>query len=227
MMPSYGASLLTDASCNSTGDPESPSCDQGFEADYSYEITLTQNNSDSSVFTFVLENTSSQTNPDALIDGFWFNTNPDLDIGTDIVFSNFNPNTWTVTKVPLTGPGSNVQFDFAGDPDSPADRLGVGETLEFTIDLADSLGTDPDDYSDIFFTAEESTGQGIGGGQDSGQVAVSFQQLDDGEKSDLLTSNWRSAGGGGAEIPEPSSMLGLVAFGLMGAGSLFKGKVRN
>ncbi|NES66901.1 MAG: PEP-CTERM sorting domain-containing protein [Okeania sp. SIO2D1] len=218
VMPAQAASLSTSASC-----PGDSTCDGGINTNYGYTIELLQDTADASIFYWTLTNTSTQTNPEALIDQFWFNTNSDLTLGTDFTISAINPNTWTISAVSQ----GNVKFDFTGDANSPSDRLGNGEALSFTIDLNDNLGTTAESFSDYFFNAEEDAGQGIGGGQDVGQVAVSFQQLGaGGEDSDLLTSNWEqlTTPPQPGRVPEPTSILAL---GLISGGMLLSRRRKN
>ncbi|MGD1806523.1 PEP-CTERM sorting domain-containing protein [Dapis sp. BLCC M126] len=216
VMPAQAASLSTSASCSggtsTTTGTATSICD--VNTDYGYSIELDQDAADSSIFYWTLTNTSTQTNPEALIDQFWFNTNPDLVLGTDFTISNINPNDWVVTQ--STG---GARFDYTGDTTGQAvGRLGNGDTLTFTIDIEDGLGTTAEDFSSIFSTARQEAGKGIGGGNDEGQVAVSFQQLGaGGGGSDLLASNWQTftAPPPPRRVPEPTS---LFALGLIGGG---------
>ncbi len=225
VMPAQAASLSTSASCSggtsTTTGTATSICD--VNTDYGYSIELDQDATDSSIFYWTLTNTSTQTNPEALIDAFAFNTNPNLSLGTDFTISAINPNTWTINEITKGA----IEFDFVGDANTPSDRLGNGQTLAFTIDIDNSFGTTAEDFSNIFFTAEQSSGKGIGGGEDSGQVAVSFQQLGaGGEDSDLLASNWQTltTPPPPARVPEPTSVLAL---GLIGGGMFLSRRRKN
>lgn len=160
---------------------------------YSYTFTISDT-SDLNVYSATLTNTSTASLSDALIDLLAFNMNADL--GTDFSIINVNPN-WDF----YAGSGG-IQFDYVGERDQPSDRLGPSDTLTFNF-LFDSEFTFPIDPFSLWTGTSQSLGGGIGGGEDSGQVAVSFQQLgSSGNDSDLLASNW-----GSTSVPDASVML--------------------
>jgi len=169
---------------------------------YGYEVFL--ESSDDLLWEFSLENTSTINDP--LIDAFGMNL--DAELGVDFSVQAFNPDTWSF-DVPT---GGGIQFDYIGDTTQDG-RLTSGDILTFEF-----LFTTPTDSS-IWTDTSPSLGVGFGGGEDLGQVAVSFQQLgSDGEGSDLLASNWEYE-----EYDEPNPvplppMLWMFGVGLLGLG---------
>ncbi len=202
----FGDPISTSAACPGDG-----TCDSTVSDSYSYLMTAATGDFDSDGDTDIkvtVKNTSPNTPPEALIDAFWFNMK--LAAGETVSFSMVSAG-WTVGN--CTSPAS-CKFDYTGDANKPGDRLGAGGTMSFVINFADGSGG-IDAYLAALTGADKSAGTGIGGGNDSGQVCVSFQQLGDkGEDSDLLCSNW---GDKPPELPEPGT-LGLLGIGLLGMG---------
>lgn len=162
---------------------------------YGYYMSI--DSADNQLWNFSLTNTSTEY--DTLIDGFALNLDND-----SFTVSAFDPASWTFTEA--TG---GVQFDYVGERGLPGDRLVMDQSLTF-----DFIFSEPVDET-VWTETRESSGQGLGGGEDSGQIAVSFQQLGaDGEGSDLLASNWTTDG---EDPPPPSVTEPGIAF-LFGLG---------
>jgi hypothetical protein len=160
-----------------------------------------------------LTNTSAGSLSGALIDLLAFNMNAELGNGVNIGSS---------SPFWLYGPPNNgVNFDYVGQSPPLGTRLAPGDSLTFTF-LFDAEFIFPSDPFSIWTGTGASSGTGIGGGDISGQVAVSFQQLgNDGEGSALVASNWGSQP---TPVPEPATML-LLGAGLIGLG--FFGRKRS
>lgn len=208
-------------------------------ADYSALFRMTyvgQQLDGNQKFSAQLLNTSTQ-NPDALIDRFAFNLNtlagglgnsPTI-AGDELIISNFAPATWAITDN-----GSNsIEFDYLGDPDSQADRLGNGASLTFDLEIdatyASGNSFNTNDPYRWFFNSEISDGGGFGGGDDYGQVGVSFQQLNTaegiGEGSDLVSGNWAGGIGSPPAVPEPTS---IICWSLLAVGAIaYRRRRRN
>lgn len=190
-----------------------------FGVTYGYFFEISEETPDD-IYAATLQNTSPTGQAqDPLIDQMAFNMAAVL--GTDFTIESINPD-WTFQ----TGSGG-IQFDYVGDRDTPFDRLAPGEALSFDFDFAADFFSGIESPFDIWTQTESSLGTGIGGGEDLGQVAVSFQQLGPGGGgSDLLASTWPNGGGGGGQenpIPEPGTML-LLGTGLLACAMLYRRK---
>lgn len=184
-----------------------------FGDNYGYSFVITDDSLFDTVFHATLKNTSTSS-LDPLIDAFAFNI--DAIMGTDFSIENIETD-WTV-GVP---PGNGVQFQYVGSADSPENRLHKDQTLTFDFNFVDNFL--PPNPFDIWLSANGSSGGGLGGGTDFGQVAVSFRRLggEDSDESDLLASNWEGGADPQYVIPEPATML-LLGSGFIGIA--FSGK---
>jgi hypothetical protein len=186
---------------------------------YSYTFVITDDDSDDKIFHATLTNTSPDTTTyPARIDLLAFNMSATLD--TDFTIQNDIPD-WTFTDETNS---NSIRFDYIGE-DGPGDELYPNETLTFDF-VFNNAPTDP---FKLWTDTESSLGNAIGGGEDLGQVAVSFQTLGPiGNDSDLLASNWTGpfdggGGGGGSTIPEPATLL-LFGCGLLGLAGVSRKK---
>ena len=179
---------------------------------YSYEFSIIAT-SDPLIYSATLENTSSSSLADALIDLLAFNM--EAEVITDFSITDVDP-VWNF----YAGSGG-IQFDYVGVRTAPETRLEPGDVLSFNFSFVNGFSFPTDPFA-LWTGTDGSAGTGIGGGEDFGQVAVSFQQLGSGGgQSDLLASNWTSQ-----PVPEPGTivLMGLGLVGLAGVGrkKLFK-----
>ncbi len=215
----FSGAALADSITISASCPGDSTCDGDNSDAYSFEFVIEGTTAGAAgtytVFTATMTNTTSGAGNDALIDNFWFSIVGA--IAGDPTFGDYVPDAWDVLYCPDNGPGSpcnTVQFIYAGDPDSPTDKLGPGDSIQFSITFAADTGFD------VFTAADSGDGGGLGGGTDSGQVCVSFQRLDsqaegDNEGSDLLCGDWSDTP---REVAEPGTLallgLGLISLGI-------------
>ena len=197
--------IQTSSACPGAG-----TCDGTIEDSYSYLITASDEDGDLVVnqIRVTVTNTSTDALPESLIDQFFFNL---ALMAGDTASFDVETAYWTVT-----GSSSGVHFDYTGDSTNPAARLGNGDSMSFIINFFDDTGAETDAYLSAVADAATDTGQGAGGGDDSGQICVSFQQLgDDGGQSDLLCSSYDEP----PELQEPGTLgllgVGLIAIGVM------------
>jgi hypothetical protein len=230
----FAAEIVTSASGTSFGDAYG----------YTFKIADTL---DSNIYQATLTNTSTSSLAGALIDALAFNVNPDdVTLNTTGLsnpvsapeitsYKGLSQDTFAIYDVSPTwtfAAGSQgVKFDYVGERDQPADRLGPTDDLTFKFlftdqavskivaEVEDSLvpSSTVNDVFNWWLTSAEAKGTGLGGGEDIGQVAVSFQQLgSSGNDSDLLASNWEG-GTPVQEVPVPGT-LALLAAPLLGLG---------
>jgi len=198
--------LFITTSASGTGDSD----------EYSYTFTIEDDIVDPTLFHATLVNTSLSSLSSALIDLLAFNMDAILD--TDFSITTIIPD-WDFSAA-----GGGIQFDYIGERDEPADRLSPGNALTFDFDFVDDFLPEDDPFS-IWTGEDGSLGTGIGGGEDFGQVAVSFQQLgDDGNGSDLLASNY-DGNGVIIDVPEPGTLF-LLGFGLLSLAVVARRKTR-
>jgi hypothetical protein len=172
--------------------------------DYSFSFTIDDN------FKATLTNTSTNSLSGALIDLLAFNM--DATLGDDFTVANILPD-WKFAA----GSGA-VEFDYVVSikNGSPGDRLAPNQSLIFDFIAEPGFTLD----HSLWTETDSSFGTGIGGGEDFGQVAVSFQQLGSGGgQSDLVASTWTSV-----SVPESATLilLGLGIAGVFGARRKFK-----
>jgi hypothetical protein len=134
-----------------------------FSDSYSYDFSIAGTEG-GSTFNAELENTSTSSLSNALIDLIAFNLNSSLTLGSDFNIVNVSPD-WDFSE----GSGG-VEFDYLGERTTPGTRLSPGDSLTFDFVFGDGQSFD------IFTTASTSRGTGIGGGDDS----------------DLACSNWET-----------------------------------
>ena len=184
---------------------------------YAYEFVI-HNSADPDVYNATFTNTSTSSNP--LIDRVAFNMK-DAILNTDFIIANVDPSQWAITA----SGGGGILFDYVGDPSAPEYKLQKDEWLKFDFVFQTPPFVFPAQPFDVWLNAPVTSGAGIGGGDDYGQVAASFQRIG-GEEidfSDLLASNWEGGVHGQNGVPEPATML-LLGSGLIGIG--FVGKKR-
>ena len=176
--------------------PGAGTCDGTIEDSYSYLITASDEDGDLVVnqIRVTVTNTSTDALPESLIDQFFFNL---ALMAGDTASFDVETAYWTVT-----GSSSGVHFDYTGDSTEPAARLGNGYSMSFIINFFDDTGAETDAYLSAVADAATDTGQGAGGGDDSGQ-------------SDLLCSSYDEP----PKLQEPGTLgllgLGLIAIGVM------------
>lgn len=219
--PAQATVITASASCSADGNNlnDSPSCDASVLSEltpgesYGFEWTVDNLLADpldtpTDTFKVTLENTGSA----GLIDLFAFNLDGMFTLGGDLQVQNISLSEWSVSAG--TGP---VLFEFVGEESAgpPDQRLASGEMLMFELVFS------ADQTLDVFRDAEATSGTGLGGGDDTGQVAVSFQGLpkaeNEGNDSDLLTAGYN--GRPPQEIPEPGILL-LLGTGLLALAAL-------
>lgn len=170
-----------------------------FGDDYSFKMQIWEN-SDPAIFHAMLMNTSLGVDP--LIDSFGFNIQAVLD--TDFYIDNISDG-WELID------SGHIQFNVFGDSDRPLDKLSKGEYMTFDFHFTNS-SVIPDNPFELWTLAPISFGGGFGGGDVSGQVAVSFQRLgEDGEFSELLTGNWEPLIPELPSVPEPPIYILIIS----------------
>jgi len=162
----------------------------------------------------------SPLHPEIKLLSFYFNLAES--IKNDVSFSEFDPTGWTITSPANNASGSggaDFQFTSFAQAGTPKQDIGKGQTLKFLMDLNGGGTLSASDFTN----ALESDLFGSGESGPYAQLGAHVGGLGpNGEDSGFAYGNYN-----GTPIPEPASMLGIMAFGALGGGRLLRKKKRQ